>query len=223
MAVEEAFAQWHDFYAASAGVAAVLLGLVFVGISIHYDIRNIDRRLVTMATESAVPFFYASLASLAMLIPVSEPWTPTILLVVVGLLTAVNAGTPFFARWYSGATDPRPGHRLFDRLRFVMPVVAGLGLVIAAIALLAAPEPSLYAICLVVLVLLAFGMQNAWDTLLRRDLRDLRTTSGAAAAGGGPTAGPAREGGGSSAGSDQGADSDQGAGSDQRADRDQRR
>ena len=164
-------AVWQAFYLASAGASAVLLGLIFVGMSLHYRPTDLDRRLVAMATDSAVPLFYATLTCLVMLVPVAEPTVPTAALVLVGLLAASNAGAPLFGRWYSGATRPRPGHRKTDRLRFVAPVVAGLSLVPAGLALLLWPEPALYAVGLIVLALIALGMQNAWDTLLRRDLR----------------------------------------------------
>jgi hypothetical protein len=172
MALPETIAGWHEFYVASAGAAAVLLGLVFIGMSLHYDLGNLDRRLVAMATESAVPFFYATLTSLVLLMPVSQPWLPTIGLLLIGALATSNAAVPLYSHWYAGALRPGRRHPAFDRLRSLVPTLDGIALCIAALALLAAPGPALYALGVVILVLIAFGMQNAWDILLRRDLRE---------------------------------------------------
>jgi hypothetical protein len=172
MGLAQALAGWHEFYIASAGAAAVLLGLVFIGMSLHYDLRNLDRRLVAMATESAVPFFYATLASLVLLAPVAQPLVPSLGLLMIGLLTALNSWTPVFSRWFAGTARPGAPHPAFDRLRSMIPMLAGLALAVSAVVLLALPEPTLYVIGFIVLVFIAFGMQNAWDILLRRDLRN---------------------------------------------------
>jgi len=171
MSLAEAVTGWHQFYLGAASVAAVLLGLVFVGMSIHYDLRRVDRRLVAMATESAVPFFYATLVCLLMLMPPAQPWVPSGALLLVGALASVNAGAPLYGRWYAAATRPGPERRVFDGLRYVLPVLAALALMPVALWLAVAPEAALYGVAVVVLVFIAFGMQNAWDVLLRRDLR----------------------------------------------------
>lgn len=171
MTLGEAIAGWHEFFLATASAAAVLLGLTFVGMSLHYDTRHLDRRLVVLALDSAVPLFYAVLTCLVMLVPIAQPWVPSGALAVVGALATINAGAPLFGGWFADATRPRPEHRFLDRLRYVLPWLAALALIPTALALLVAPEPVLYVVAFIVLALLAFGMQNAWDLLLRRDLR----------------------------------------------------
>ena len=168
MDLDEALAHWTGFFMAAAGASAVLLGLVFVAMSIHYDTTKFDRHLVAMVTESAVPFFYATLVALVMLVPPSSPWVPSGALLVAGILATVNSGVPLFARYF-GPGDSR-GHR--ERpLSFLLPWVAAIALLPTAIALLQWPAASLYAVGFLVLAFIAFGMQNAWDALLRRDLR----------------------------------------------------
>ena len=169
MDVAEALAPWSGFFMAAAGASAVLLGLVFVAMSIHYDTAKFDRHLVAMVTESAVPFFYATLVSLVMLVPPSSPLVPTGGLVVVGFLATVNSGVPLFARHF-GSGDTA-GHR--ERpMTFLLPWFAAIALMPAALAILARPMEALYGIGFLVLAFIAFGMQNAWDALLRRDLRE---------------------------------------------------
>jgi hypothetical protein len=190
-------APWAGFFTTAAGASAVLLGLVFVAMSIHYNLAAFDRHLVAMVTESAVPFFYATLVSLVMLVPPTQPWVPTAALFVVGGLASLNSGVPLFGRYFnvgpgadaSPGADARPGadaslgaepgssgrqplapvhHR---PLSFVLPFFAALALLPTAIALLTWPAEALYVVGFLVLAFVAFGMQNAWDALLRRDLR----------------------------------------------------
>jgi hypothetical protein len=161
-------APWSGFFTAAAGASAVLLGLVFVAMSMHYELSRFDRHLVAMVTESAVPFFYATIVSLVMLVPPSMPWLPTGGLFVVGLLAALNSGVPLFARYFAGPeATPQPQRPP----SFVIPWFVALALLPASLLLLQWPVEGLYLIGLVVVAFIAFGMQNAWDALLRRDLR----------------------------------------------------
>lgn len=124
-----------------------------------------------MVTESAVPFFYATVVSLVMLMPAASPWVPTGGLVVVGILASFNSGVPLFAQWFRGGSAGAP--RRPDRsVTFLLPWFTTIALVPAALWLLGDPQPALYLVAALVLLLLAFGMQNAWDALLRRDLRE---------------------------------------------------
>ena len=175
VATAAALAPWTGFFTAAAGASAVLLGLVFVAMSMHYDMSRFDRHLVAMVTESAVPFFYATVVSLVMLVPPSMPWVPTGGLFVVGLLASLNSGVPLFARYFatsaSGSASVQGPHH--ERpIAFVIPWLVALSLLPSSLALLQWPVEGLYLVALVVVAFIAFGMQNAWDALLRRDLRD---------------------------------------------------
>ena len=172
MELTAALAGWHDFYIAAAGAAAVLLGLVFVAISIHYDPTQLDRYLVGMATEAAVPFFYAALVALVMLVPVASPWVPTGALLVVGALASLNSSIPIFGRWFRPGGGAATSRSTGQRVKLALPFAVALLLLPVALGLLVAPEAALYLVGLVVLAFIAFGMQNAWDAVLRRDLRD---------------------------------------------------
>jgi hypothetical protein len=190
MDMASAIGPWTGFFTAAAGASAVLLGLVFVAMSIHYDVATFDRHLVAMVTESAVPFFYATLVALVMLVPPSMPWVPAGGLFVVGLLASLNSGVPLFGRYF-GSSGRTSGH---DRpVKFLLPWLAALALLPGALGLLAWPVEGLYLIGFLVLAFVAFGMQNAWDALLRRDLREAsRAASPAtpAAPAGGATSDP---------------------------------
>ena len=72
----ELLGPWSGFFTAAAGASAVLLGLVFVAMSIHYDtaIRPAPRRDGHRERRAAL---LRELVSLVMLVPPREPWVPT--------------------------------------------------------------------------------------------------------------------------------------------------
>ncbi len=105
-----------------------------------------------------------------MLMPAASPAVPTGALVVVGILASFNSGVPLFAQWFRGG--PEASRRPDRSVSFLLPWFTTIALVPAALWLLSGPEPALYVVALLVLLMLAFGMQNAWDALLRRDLRE---------------------------------------------------
>jgi hypothetical protein len=75
----EAFGQtllgWHDFFLASAGATAALLGLLFVGVSINLTTIAADERidLRTRAAQAFANLIFVLVVSLLMLVPAPEP------------------------------------------------------------------------------------------------------------------------------------------------------
>jgi hypothetical protein len=105
-----------------------------------------------------------------MLVPPAQPWFPTVALLLVGALAVVNSGIPLVGRWFrpTVGTRRRTGSQW---IKLTLPFGAAVALLPVALALLAAPELALYPSGAIVLSFIAFGMQNAWDAVLRRDLR----------------------------------------------------
>jgi hypothetical protein len=63
--------EWHDFLLAAAGAAAVLAGLVFVGVSINLDtiMSNPGYSLVDRALEALVLLVAVLIATILLLVP----------------------------------------------------------------------------------------------------------------------------------------------------------
>ena len=63
--------EWHDFFLAVAGAAAVLAGLVFVGVSINLDIIMSNRGygLRGRALEALILFVAVLIATILLLVP----------------------------------------------------------------------------------------------------------------------------------------------------------
>lgn len=151
---------WSEFYVAAAGASAVLLGLVFVGLSIHID-RSQDRLPVRgLAIEAATSLFYPVIIALTMLIPEGRPQTQAALLTV----------TAAFGFWSSGQASIEARRRELSPaallLRFLVPWLAMIALAVAGIGLAVEWPPALWLVAAATLVHLTVGTQNAWDLLL---------------------------------------------------------
>jgi hypothetical protein len=160
MQVEDAIGQWSDFYVAATGASAVLLGLVFVGLSIHFDRSRRGLPVRGLAIEAATSLFYPLIISLAMLIPEGRPQAQAVLLTTIAV----------FGFWASGAAflearrrRPQP---IALVLRFLVPWLAMVVLAVAGLGLALTWAPALWLVAAVVFVHLTVGTQNAWDLLL---------------------------------------------------------
>ncbi len=160
MTTAEALAEWSEFYVALAGAAAVLLGLVFVGLSIHFERARGEVPVRALSVEAGTSLFYPLLISLTMLIPEGRPTTQA------GLLLAIAV----FGSWSTiGAFAAARRRRHSTRgiiFRFVVPTVAMGVLAAAAVGLALDREPALWLVAAAALVNIIVGTQNAWDLLL---------------------------------------------------------
>jgi hypothetical protein len=156
----QAMAEWSDFYVALAGAAAVLLGLVFVALSIHIERPRGELPVRGLAIEAGSSLFYPLLIALVMLVPAGRPGPQAVLLLLIavfGLLTTRAAYAEGRAR---------PHTRMGLVFRFVVPLGAMIGLVAAAVGLALDWEPGVWLVAAVALVHVIVGTQNAWDLVL---------------------------------------------------------
>ena len=159
-----ALAPWHDFFVATAGASAVLLGLVFIGLTIHLDGRKADVSLVPIAVASATTLFYPVVLSLVLLVPAAQPWLPSAGLFVVAVFAVLSAGSPIFDKDLRALWLPR--RRWQDLVRYGMPWLLGFGLLIASVLFLIEPVLASYIVGFTAICFLAAGTQNAWNLLL---------------------------------------------------------
>lgn len=157
--METTFTAWHDFFLASAGAAAVLLGLTFVGLTIHVERRGLDGARRGLAIGSATSLVYALFASLLMLVPVGIPHVQAVGLVVIGLLGFISARAALVNARQGALTRARL------RLQFALPGIAIGVLLLAGIALMFGVEAAVWGAAGVVFLLIVSGTQNAWDLL----------------------------------------------------------
>ena len=155
-------ATWREFFVVSAGATAVLIGLTFVGLTLHVERSSLDGTRRGLALASGTSLVYAFLASVSVLIPEGQPYAPGLLLLVLGWL-----GT------FSSSYALRRTYRDPDRqigivaivLQFGVLVLATVALVVSGIALCLGWPAAVWVVAAVVFVLLLDGIQSAWDLL----------------------------------------------------------
>lgn len=152
---------WRDFYVAAAGASAVLLGLTFVGLTIHVERSALDATRRGLAIGSATSLIYTLIASLVMLEPQGVPYAQSVGLVLIGLFGLISASAALsYARRGSMS-------RTILVFQFLLPYAALSLLLIAGVALAFSMEPALWGAGVVVLLLIVAGTQSAWDLLFR--------------------------------------------------------
>jgi hypothetical protein len=159
---------WADFYLILGGGAAALTGLVFVVITLVADTRG---RSTSQATEASIGAFTTpTIVHFSVVLLVSAiltaPWhtlsNPGLLLGLAGL------GGIAYAIIALRRVRRQPGYQpvMEDWVWYgVVPIVAYIALVVAALTLPGSPAPALFGIGAVVLLLLFLGIHNAWDVV----------------------------------------------------------
>jgi hypothetical protein len=151
---------WHDFFVASTGAAAVLLGLTFVGLTIHVERRGLDSLRRGLAIGSATSLLYALFSSLLMLMPGGVPYVQAVGLVLIGLFGSISSQAALANARHGGSTRARLA------FQFVLPGIAFALLVIAGVAMATGVEQAVWAAAVVVFLLITAGTQGAWDLLV---------------------------------------------------------
>jgi hypothetical protein len=84
---ETTMERWHDFYITAGGAAAVLLGLLFVSLSLHLNREASEYGvLYRVGTQAMIDPAYALAFAFLMLIPISDPT------VLGGVLLVLSVG-----------------------------------------------------------------------------------------------------------------------------------
>jgi hypothetical protein len=157
-------AAWESFYVIIGSSAAALTGLQFVVIALIADskTRSPSPELAAFGTPTIVHFCAALLVSGIL----SAPW-PSLSGAGFTLGTFALAGVA-----YAGIVIRR-AHRqtryrpvLEDWIwHAVLPFLAYSGLLAAAITLPRSPQPALFLVATVTLLLVFIGIHNAWDSV----------------------------------------------------------
>jgi hypothetical protein len=163
-ATRSSLVAWESFYVIIGSSGAALTGLQFVVIALMAETRSRStaRQIDAFATPTIVHFCAALLISAIL----SAPWirlsSVSLALGVCGL-GGVVYGVIVVLR-AKGQVGYRPV--LEDWLwHAVLPLIAYLLLLVAAIALRSHPQQALFVVGATALILLFIGIHNAWDTV----------------------------------------------------------
>lgn len=152
---------WHDFFVASAGAAAALTGLLFVGLSLHIRFVASSTLHRNTARGSLVGLVLVLVISLLLLIRQPPVWAGAELAFVGLFYIVVN-----------GAYQLRTFRRAKGSFPRATVVRASLGYLLAAlglaggISLVTQTGPGLYVIALQVIAVVVWNLRNAWFLLL---------------------------------------------------------
>lgn len=160
--------RWHEFYLMAGTAAVTLMGLLFVGLSVHLEsvVREDARHVRIVAMEAFMNFFFVLLLALVMLVPDATARPTGVELAFIGL-----------ARIGLGVRNLRTARGLeghgFDRRsttqRFV-PALLGYATLVVVGGILARrgnADEALRLMVFVTGVLLATATRSAWDLIMR--------------------------------------------------------
>jgi hypothetical protein len=162
---ETALLSWHDFYVASAGAAAALLGLLFVGVSINLGALTAPER-IDLRSRASLAFsnlIYVLVLSLTVLIPSDDARSLAIVCAFLAVFALSRVATRIvqIVRAWSRIAN---GVRTLRRLTWTL--VAALLLGYAAIELwVNGTSSTLYSLISVVFLLLIGAADVSWDLL----------------------------------------------------------
>ena len=157
---------WHDYYHVIGDASAALMGLLFVSLSlnVHEITRkaNADLRLLAGQTFSS----YICLVMFALLFVIPNQGPLGLGLPMLGIDSILLYIT---ARRFKQARDRQP--RIWGRsnllLRFVIPSVCFMTVLVIAVTVLLGKTGGLYWFVPVTILLLWDASINAWDLLLK--------------------------------------------------------
>ena len=152
---------WHDFFVASAGAAAALTGLLFVGLSLHIRYIASDATYRAMARGSLIGLVTVLVLSLIVLVSQPATWTGAELALVASAYVLGSGG-------YDLATYIRARRRMarptlirsgVGQLLALTGVIGGLGIVFRW-------GPGLYVVAFISASVMVWNLWNAWVLLI---------------------------------------------------------
>ena len=159
-----ALLEWESFYVIVGSSAAALTGLQFVVITLVADLErdSSGREIAAFGTPTVVHFCTALLASAVLSAPwphlSGAGWTLAVTGILGLLYDAIVIRRAVHQSGYRPVLEDWVWHN-------VLPILAHVALLLAALRLAGSPTPSLFVIAGAVLLLLFIGIHNAWDTV----------------------------------------------------------
>jgi hypothetical protein len=162
MSYQAIVAGWHDFYVIAGTASATLVGLLFVGLSLHLrvvvarsDVRSLAR--VTLSNFALILF-----VALFMVIPQGQS-AVDFQLIGAGLVSIAVTAPSLLA---AGQTHRRVLRVQALILRFGLSAVSYVAVVVAGGLLFSSTEAAFTLLLAASIVLLFVSLRNTWDLLV---------------------------------------------------------
>ena len=166
-AFSEATAQWHDFYLLAGTTAATLMGLLFVAMSIHWDmvVQESRAHLHAIALEAFGSFLVVVFLSLMMLTPAGSPRPFGLGVAMLGAVRFVIGVRHSKVIWGSQDEAFSRGELLYRAVMLpaAFVLMAGGGVLLMKHQV----DLALAVLTFAVFLLLAMGARASWDLLVR--------------------------------------------------------
>jgi hypothetical protein len=167
MSSQAAVSGWHDFYILAGTASATLVGLLFVGLSLHLRIVVTTSEVRSLARVTLANFAVILFVSLFMVIPQS-PSAAGLQLIGAGIVSLVVVAPSLVAagRSRDWGFQMSPVQRVRVALRFGVSAVSYIAIVVAGILLLSSVTTGLTWLLVTVVVLVVVSLRNTWDLLV---------------------------------------------------------
>jgi hypothetical protein len=167
MSYQAELSGWHDFYLLAGTASATLVGLLFVGLSLHLrivvttsEVRSLAR--VTLANFGAVLF-----VAIFMVIP--EDRSVAGLQIIGAGLVSLGVAAPSLiaaARRRDWSFQMSSMQRVRVVMRFGVSAVSYLAIIVAGILLVSSHDSAFSWLLIAIVVLLVVSLRNTWDLLV---------------------------------------------------------
>ena len=165
MSYADTLASWHDFFVTCGTASATLVGLLFVGISLHVKIVVTHPAIRGLARVTLSTYFTVVVVSLLMLVPTDRPSFTAEWLLVASIVALVAVVPPSLEALNARHSLALPKRIVFGR--FGVATLTYAGLTAFAVLMLSGDYVNgLYAIVGILLLMLLVAIRNTWDLLV---------------------------------------------------------
>lgn len=165
MSYSDTLAGWHDFFVTCGAASATLVGLLFVGISLHVRVvaTHVDVRRLARVTLST--FFTVVVIALVMLIPATTAAFTGLGLLVMAIAALFTVVPSIFEGVFTDRRRALPRGVVLGRFGLVLLTYLGVGGA-GVLFLNGDYGDGLTALVSIVLLMLVVSVRNTWDLLV---------------------------------------------------------
>ena len=159
---ETALDRWHDYYVVAVGAAAVMLGLLFVSLTLHLNREASEYDAFSrVGQQTMIDLSYALVFSLTMLIPIGDPIVLGIVLLLVCLVSVRDS-----VRTVARRGRLRGWTNYLSLGCFVVLIACAIAFLLGAVGI------GMYAAGPAIGLLIMAGTRNTWELLIRARKHD---------------------------------------------------
>jgi hypothetical protein len=163
---QSAVSGWHDFYILAGTASATLVGLLFVGLSLHLRVVVVVSEVRSLARITLANFGCVLFVALFLVVPQAQLATAFQLIGagIVSLVVTVPSLVP------GGVRGRRLRMTFMQRarivLRFSLSILSYLAIIVAGVLLASSSSSAFTVLMISVIVLLVISLRDTWDLLV---------------------------------------------------------